>query len=504
VTDTPTWAMSGARRAALTAASVLATTLMAVDITIASVALSQIQGSLAVTPDQVAWVLTAYMIALAIATPAVGAVSDRLGRRRTFLFAVAGFTLCSVACGLAWSIESLVAFRFAKGAFAAALVPISQAVLLDAHPPERHGRAMAYWSIGVMVGPIVGPLAGGWLVQNFDWRWIFLVNVPFGALAYAAIVAFLPRDGAVTARRFDTFGYVALALSLACLQFVLERGERADWFEATHIVVLSGLALAAGWVFVAHSKTSREPFFDPALFRDTHFVACVVVTFVTSGVFYANLSMFAPFLQGVLGYPADAAGYMIAPRGFGVLLGVAASSALRRFASDRVIISAGLVGSAIGIGSMTSFSLETDPWLLTWTGVVQGVCYGVMFAPLTTATFATLPARLRTEAAALVQLVRQISGGIGIAFAFTLLTREGHGRAQALVETVDPDVGASVLGASDLGVAQLQAELARQAGLLAYLHVVGWLVLAILLMLPFVAMIRPLRERSPAVATTPD
>jgi DHA2 family multidrug resistance protein len=492
--------MPAGRRLALTVASVLATTLMAVDITIASVALPEIQGTFAITADQVAWVLTSYVIALAIVTPAVDPIVERIGRRRAFLMAVGGFTGFSALCGFAWSIESLAVFRFLQGVFAAGLVPIAQAVLLDSHPPEKHGSAMAWWTTGVMVGPIIGPLLGGWLTEEYGWRWIFWINLPFGAFALFVIAAFQTGARSARPRRFDAPSYVLLAVAIACLQFVVERGERFDWFESTTIVACLGVAAACVWAFVARSWTSGEPFFSPALFRDSNFVACTVVTFVTSGVFYANLALIAPFLQTVLGYPADATGAMIAPRGLGVLTGVALANGLRRWFSDRVIVIAGLAGSAASIHAMTYFSLQVDVYTITWTGIVQGFCYGVMFGPLTTATFATLAASLRTEGAALVQLLRQISGGIGIAAAVALLTRYGHGFDQWLRGIVEPEAARHWLQAGTQGRAMLAREVARQGAMLAYLRTIDWLAASIVVTLPLVLAIRPARGGSPPAA----
>jgi DHA2 family multidrug resistance protein len=495
--STPSWVMPRAQRYALTAASVLATMLMAIDLTIASVALPEIQGTFAATTDQVSWVLTSYVIALAIATPVVDAVVDRVGRRRTFLAAVIGFTVTSGLCGLAWSLESITLFRFAQGVFAAGLVPIAQAVLLDSHPPERHGAAMAWWTIGVMIGPIVGPVLGGWLTQGLEWRWIFWINLPFGAFAAVVIAAFLPRDVLRPPRGFDALGYVLLAIAVAVFQFVIERGERYDWFESTAIVAGVGVALASAWAFAVHSWTTQAPFFSRGLFRDANFVSCLVVTFVTHGVFFANLGLLSPFMQNVLGYPPDAAGEMIAPRGAGVLVGVVVASGLRRWIPDRVLVIAGLVASAAGIHAMTRFSPQVDVATITWAGVVQGVGYGVMFGPLTTATFATLPSALRTEGAALVQLMRQISGGLALAGAVAFMTRNGHGFEALLRGSAQAGPSAAWIEGGARTTALLAGEVARQGAMLAYLRTVDWLALSLIVTLPLSLLIRPPRRDAP-------
>jgi MFS transporter, DHA2 family, multidrug resistance protein len=498
------WQMDGTQRFFLTLASVLATTLMAVDITIASVALPQIQGAMSATADQVSWILTSYVIALAVATPVVGPLALRFGRRRVFLVAVAGFTLASVLCGLSWSLEVVVLFRLIKGLFAAALVPISQAVLMDSYPPERQGEAMAYWTIGVMVGPIIGPLVGGMLTDALSWRWIFFVNLPFGLLAYVAIAAFLPQDGAPTRRGFDWFGFAALTIGLASLQFLLDRGERFDWFDSRLIAALALLSIAGLWVFAAHSWFARRPFIPRELFLDRNFLACLLLTFVTSGVFYANLSLTAPMLQSILGFPARETGLMLAPRGVGVLVGVACAKLLRRWWTDRTLIGIGLVGAALSVWLVSGFSLQVGMETIIEVGVAQGFFYGVMFVPLTTATFATLAPALRTDGAALIQLVRQLAGGIGIAVTFGMLTRGSHGAELELATRVNPaapawqDLLDSAGSAAPVVIAR---EVARQAAMLAYLEIVALMAVVLLLILPLLVTLR--RGRGTGAAAPP-
>jgi DHA2 family multidrug resistance protein len=496
--------MGGTQRFFITLASVLATTLMAVDITIASVALPQIQGALSATADQVAWVLTSYVIALAVATPVVGPLAERLGRKRLFLIAVAGFTIASLLCGLSGSLEALVLFRLVKGMFAAALVPISQAVLMDSYPPDRQGEAMAYWTIGVMVGPIVGPLAGGALTDALSWHWIFFVNLPFGLLACVAIAAFLPRDEPGRPRPFDRFGFVALSVALVSLQFVLDRGEQAGWLDSMLIAALVLACAASLWVFLAHSWFAARPFIPRELFADRNFSACLLLTFVTSGVFYANLSLTAPMLQSILGYPPRETGLMLAPRGVGVLLGVACANLSRRWWSDPALILAGLTGAAASIAAVATFSLQVGTRTVVEVGMLQGFFYGVMFVPLTTATFATLDPALRTDGAALVQLVRQLSGGIGIALTFGLLKRGTEGGVLHLTGRADPGAPAwhEVLErAGAQAPAIVLGEVERQAAMLAYLEVVAWMAVALMLMLPLLLTLRG--GSRPAPATQP-
>ena len=499
MSDAPSWQMGGGQRFFLTLASVLATTLMSIDLMIASVALPQMQGSLSATSDQISWVLTSYVIALAVMTPVVGPVAARVGRRPAFLVAVSGFTAASMLCGLAWSLESVVVFRLLQGVCAAALVPIAQAVLLDAYPPSRQGEAMAYWSTGVMVGPIVGPALGGWLTDALSWRWIFFINLPVGIVTLALIAAFMSAGRPDRARPLDAFGFALLAVSLGSLQFILDRGEHLDWFDSPLIVVLALLVLGGAWMYLVHSRYAAHPFIPRELFQDRNFVACLVVTTVTSGVFMANISVFAPMLQNVLGYPAREAGLMVAPRGLGVIVGVALANLLRRWLPDRVVIATGLTGAAAAIWWMTTFSLEVDRDHVLAVGVTQGFFYGMMFVPLTTATFATLAQHLRTDGAALIQLLRQLAGGIGIALCFSGLVRWGHGYTQELAGRINPDAGAwwPILGhRSTEATALLKGELARQAGMMAFLDVTRWLSLLLFATVPLVLLMRRNRPLS--------
>jgi DHA2 family multidrug resistance protein len=485
--------MGAGQRFFLTLASVLATTLMSIDIMIASVALPQMQGSLSATSDQISWVLTSYVITLAVMTPVVAPVAARIGRRPVFLGAVFGFTASSVLCGLGWSLESVVVFRLLQGAFAAALVPISQAVLLDSYPPSRQGEAMAYWSTGVMVGPVVGPALGGWLTDALSWRWIFFINLPFGLLAFALIAAFMSGDRPDHARPLDTCGFMLLALTLGSLQFVVDRGEHLDWFDSALITGLVLVALGAAWMYAVHSRYTQHPFIPRELFQDRNFVACLIVTTVTSGVFMANISLFAPMLQNVLGYPAREAGLMVAPRGLGVIVGVAVANRLRRWLPDRAVIATGLSGAAAAIWWMTTFSLEVDRDHVLAVGITQGFFYGVMFVPLTTATFATLAQHLRTDGAALIQLLRQLAGGIGIATCFSRLVSRGHGYSQDLAGRVNLDADAwwSVLAnQGTAATALLKAEIERQAGMLAFLDVTRWLALLLFATVPLVLLMQ--------------
>jgi len=288
-------------RAMITGCVMLATIMQALDTTIANVALPYMQGSVSASQDQINWVLTSYIVAAAIMTPPTGWLAGRFGRKRLFLASVVGFTIASVLCGLAESLSQIVLFRLLQGVFGAALVPLSQAVLLDTWPRDKQGSAMAMWGIGVTVGPILGPTLGGWLTDHYSWRWVFYINVPFGILAFLGITTFLSETRRSISGRFDWFGFSMLSLCVGALQLMLDRGELLDWFDSPEIIaeaVLSGLGL---YLFIVHTATAERPFVTPALFRDRNFSTGLIFIFALGIILYASLALLSPFLQTLMG-----------------------------------------------------------------------------------------------------------------------------------------------------------------------------------------------------------
>ncbi len=308
-----------ANRGLLVVSVMLATLMQALDTTIANVALPNMQGSLSATQDQISWVLTSYIVAAAIATPATGWLASVMGRRRLLLIAIAGFTFASVLCGIATSIGEMVAFRLLQGLFGAALVPLSQSTLLDVYPREKHGAAMALWGMGVMVGPILGPPLGGWLTDNYSWHWVFLINVPVGALALFGVAASLPTDETRTSR-FDWRGFAFLAIGIGALQLCLDRGEQKDWLGSTEIQIEAALAFLGFYLYAVHWKTRERSFLDLGLFKDRNFLASNVFIFVLGVVLFATMALLPPFLQNLMNYPVVTTGILLAPRGIGTLI----------------------------------------------------------------------------------------------------------------------------------------------------------------------------------------
>src|SRR5262249_35986131 len=314
-------ALSGnTRRALVTVCAMSATIMQALDTTIANVALPYMQGSLSASLDQINWVLTSYIVASAIMTAPIGWVADRFGRKRLFVICAAGFTFASALCGLAQNIEQMVGFRLLQGAFGAALVPLSQSVMLDSYPPEERGSAMAIWGIGVMLGPIMGPTLGAWLTDNYSWHWVFFINLPIGIVTVFGLMLFMQETDRRNDRPFDWFGFAALAVGIGALQLMLDRGEELGWFGSSEIVADAIVSAAGFYYFLAHSLTTATPFVRLELFRVRNFVAGCLFMVVIGVVLFGTMALVTPFMQNVVGYPILTTGILLAGRGVGTLI----------------------------------------------------------------------------------------------------------------------------------------------------------------------------------------
>ena len=466
------------RHRGLITVSIMAAMIMQVlDMTIANVALPHMQTSLGAAQDTITWVLTSYIVASAIATPITGWLSDNYGRKQVFMVAVAGFVLSSALCGTAFGLEEMVVFRVAQGAFGAALAPLSQAVLMDINPRERQGQAMAMWGAGIMIAPIIGPTLGAWLTDNFNWRWVFYINVPVGALALAGIFFFMP-DTKRRLRKFDFFGFAMLSLAVGALQLMLDRGEGLDWFRSPEIVIETGLAIAAAWVFVVHTATAREPFLEAALFRDRNFAASLALIFVVGIILLATMALLPPMLQTLFDYPVVTVGLVLAPRGVGTMISMLVVGRLVRLVDPRLLVLAGLLLASLSLWMMTGFSPEMDDWPLITSGVVQGLGIGLVFIPLSTVAFATLDLRLRTEAASLFNLVRNLGSSIGVSIVAAMLSANlqiNHASLAAWITPFNANLAAAGIDPASLArpdgletAAMLDGLINQQALMIAY------------------------------------
>jgi len=462
----------------ITVSVMLATIMQALDTTIANVALPHMQGTLSATQDQISWVLTSYIVAAGIMTPATGFLSQRFGRKRLFVWSVIGFTAASLLCGAAFTLNQIVLYRLLQGVFGAALVPLSQAILLDTFPREQHGKAMAMWGVGVMIGPILGPTLGGLLTEYYNWRWVFLINLPFGILALSGILAFVPETPKDPNRPFDVMGFAFLAIAIGALQMMLDRGELQAWFESTEIVIEGLIAALALYMFIAHMFTHHQPFLDRHLFIDRNFVTGLVFIFIIGIILLATMALLPPFLQHLKGYPVVTTGYLLAPRGIGTMFSMMLVGRVMGKIDTRALILAGLALTSLSLWQMGRFSLDVTEYMLVESGVIQGLGLGLIFVPLSTMTFSTLAPHLRTEAAAMFSLMRNIGSSIGISIVTALLSRNSqinHAGIGEHVSVYNPLMHAPYLPQSwsldtTAGLLALDNEVNRQAAGIAYIN----------------------------------
>lgn len=502
------------RRGLITLTVMLATIMQALDTTIANVALPHMQGSVGATQDQISWVLTSYIVASAIFMPLTGFLSGRFGRKRIFIASVVGFTLTSMLCGAAQSLGQIVAFRFLQGVFGASLVPLSQAVMLDSYPREKHGSAMALWGVGVMIGPILGPSLGGWLTEYYSWRWVFYINLPFGVLAWLGLSAFLQESPLDRQRRFDLPGFALLSLGIGALQMMLDRGESLDWFASAEVVAEAVLCVLALYLFTVHIFTHEHPFIEPGLLRDRNFALGLVFIFVVGIILLATMALLPPFLQGLMGYPIIDIGLLLAPRGLGTMAAMMVVGRLSGKVDPRALILLGLGLISLSLWRMSLFSLDTRGPDIVGTGIIQGMGLGLIFVPLSTLSFSTLAPRYRNEATSLYSLMRNIGSSIGISIVISYLAQRVQINHAAYADYIDPSrlplQQAVESGAIDLaspqGLARVNQLLNQQATTLAYLQdfrLMMWITLAaipLLLLLRQPAKSQPSRTSAPPPA----
>ncbi len=474
--DTAGAAAAAPNRLAITACVGLATIMQALDTTIANVSLPYIQGSVAANQDQIEWVLTSYVVAAAIMTPPTGFLAGRFGLKRLFLTSIAGFTIASMLCGMASSLYELVLFRLLQGGFGAGLVPLSQSVLLSTYPRERQGSAMAYWGMAIMVGPIIGPVLGGWLTYNYSWRWDFYINLPIGILAFLGMVWFLPETQKTNAR-LDWFGFATLSVAIGALQILLDRGEELDWFGSGEILLEAVISGSAFWLFLVQMFTAREPFVNPKLFCDRNFSAGMIFVFLIGVSFFAPLALLPLYLQDLMGYPILTAGIIMAPRGVGTLIAMMIVGQLISRLDTRLLLGIGLALTAWAMWDMTQWTPNVSEWTVGINGIIQGAGMGFLFVPLSTITLATLEPQHRTEGAGLYNLSRNLGSSIGISIVSALLvtnTQINHADIGANVTGVNrlfeaPTVSHLLSPFTAAGRAALDATVTTQAQIIAYI-----------------------------------
>ncbi|MFV0278003.1 MAG: DHA2 family efflux MFS transporter permease subunit [Parahaliea sp.] len=470
----------------------LATIMQVLDTTIANVALPHMQGSLSAGSDQITWVLTSYIVATAIMTLPVGYLAQRYGRRNIFIWSVAGFTISSMLCGQAGSLTEMVVWRMLQGVFGASLVPLSQATLLDIFPRENLASAMSIWGMGVMLGPILGPSLGGWLTDAYNWRWVFYIHVPLGILSLLGIYLFVP-DTERRQQRFDSSGFAFLAIAVATLQLLLDRGEMVDWFDTLEIQVYAVLMALGLYLFLVHNATTDNHFLSPGLFHDRNFVTGSVFIFMVSIVLLATMALLPPFLQHWKGYPAVTTGLVLMPRGVGTMISMLLVSHLLKYFDARAVILTGLALVSLSLHLMARFTMDVGQHELVVTGVVQGLGMGLVFVPTSTLAYATLAPALRNEATALYNLARNLGSSIGVSIVMAVLSRSQWINEQELAARVQlpPDLLARLPDSDALQAipGDVVAEVARQAAEIAYVNDFHMLTLITLLAMPLVLLL---------------
>ena len=496
--------LSGRIEQILTSVAVLLAVLMVIlDMTVVNVALPHMMGALGATPDQVTWIITSYIVAEAVVIPTSGFFAARFGRKPVIVVSVLGFVIASTLCGQANTLAQMVIFRLLQGAFGASVIPLSQAVMVDTFSAQERGKAMAIWGIGILIGPIMGPTIGGFITDHLNWRWVFYVNVPIGILNLALLVAFLKqtrRSEVVT----DWTGALLLALGVGTLQMLLDRGNTEDWLQSNLIVSLAAVSIVCIVAFVVRSFRNPNAILNINLLRDRNLAAATFMIMAFGVGMLSTIALQPLFLEHLLGYPAAMAGLVMAPRGIAVAVGMVLVATLITRMEPRWLVLTGLSLAAAGSYAMTWYNLDIDTAWIIVPGIVQGVGMGMIFVPLSTLAYQTLPGDVSDQAASIFNLARTIGGSVGVAIAATVLTRTSQANWQTLgagINPYNPALGtwldATGANIGDSRTAQLLAfEVGRQSTLLGFIEAFGFVTLAFLLLIPLVLLL----NRTGAVA----
>lgn len=482
----------------LTLAVMGATIIQILDSTIANVAIPHMQTSLGATMDTITWVLTSYIVASAVAMPITGWLADRIGSRNLFLGAVAGFIFASMLCGIANSLTEMVAFRIFQGICAAFIGPLSQTIMLDINKPSEAPRAMSIWGMGIMIAPILGPMIGGWLTESYNWRWVFYINLPIGIPTLVLLWWLLPSRP-ISRRQLDRFGFAMLAIGLATLQLLLDRGQQEDWLQSWEIIVELFIVLAALWMFIIHQMTTDRPLFERLLITDRNFFISLNMMLLVGMMMFGIFALLPPMLQNLYGYSVYDTGVLLAPRGVGTLLAMFIASRLTGKIDPRITIFIGFLLTASSMWVMTQWALDMDWHLIVYTGLVQGFGMGLVFIPLNGVAFSTLPIRMRTDGSALLYLFRSLGGSFGISIMTTMLARNmqtshadlaGHITASS-IPMLDPSSADRLGSLGETALQLMNLEINRQAAMIAYLDDFKLMMIMLIVMSPLIFFLKP-------------
>jgi DHA2 family multidrug resistance protein len=493
-----------------------ATFLEVLDTTVVNVSLPHIAGSLSATTEEATWTLTSYLVANAIVLPLTGWLASYFGRKRLLMIAVTGFTISSFFCGIAPSLSFLVVLRLIQGLTGGVLQPMSQAIMLEAFPVEQRGKGMAFWALGIVVAPILGPVLGGWLTDNYSWRWVFYINLPIGIASIIMTKAFIfdPPYLRKSRTRADIIGIGLLVLGIGALQFVLDKGQQEDWFDSQMIITLTAISIAALVAFVIHASRAREPVLDLRVLKDRTFATGVFMMTVLGFVLFGSLVMLPLFLQTVLGYPSLQAGEAMAPRGFGAFLAMPLVGLMIGKVDPRKMVIAGLAIAGSTLFMLSSINLDAGYWDIFWPQFIQGMSMGLLFVPLSTISMNFIPREKIGNATSLFSLMRNLGAGVGIAVVATMVSRTTTRHAAILSEQMHPysdaaratfeaarsmflAQGASLNVATQQAYAALSGMIHRQAAMIAFIDVIQLLGFVFLAVIPLVFIMKRPRTGGP-------
>src|SRR5215470_14671028 len=417
----------------------LATFMEVLDTSVVNVSLPHIAGSLSATIDEATWTVTSYLVANAIILPMTGWLASACGRKRLLMLSVVGFTGASFLCGFAPTLGSLIFFRIIQGATGGALQPLSQAVLLEAFPPNERGKAMGFWGLGVVVAPILGPVLGGWLTDNYSWRWVFYINIPVGvaSLVMTKMFIFDPPYLRQESRQVEYWGIGMLAVGIGALQILLDKGQEDDWFESHFMVALAIIAAVLLTVFVIHELVTDDPVVDLRVFKIRSYAVGVFLMTVVGFVLYGSLVLLPIMLQTLLGYPSLQAGIAMAPRGVGAFFMMPITGKF----DARKLLTVGLIIGGVTLIWLSWLNLQAGYWDIFWPQLIQGVGMSLLFVPLTTVSMDPIPREKMGNATSLFNLMRNIGGSIGIAVTGTMIARNTQSTTATLgshVTAFDP------------------------------------------------------------------
>ncbi|HTG00687.1 MAG TPA: DHA2 family efflux MFS transporter permease subunit [Nitrospirota bacterium] len=483
----------------------LPTLIEIIDTSVVNVSLDHIRGSLSAGIDESTWTITAYLVSNAVVIPMAGWLAKLIGRKNYQISSIALFTLSSFMCGSAWSLNSLVFFRILQGIGGGGLVPISQSILLESFPREKHGTAMAIFGMGAMFGPIVGPLLGGWITDSWSWRWIFYINIPIGILSIIMNIAVI-NDPPYMKRqkmKIDYWGLLFLAVGLGALQFVLDRGEGEDWFGSRLIVAFTIVSVVALVLLAVNEYYSEQPVMNLRVLKDRTFTSGATVMFFVFLNLFGSIVLLPIFLQMLMGYTSFYSGLVLGPGGIATLLAMPIAGKLVHKTNPKRILVVGISICALSTFMMSRFNLTSDFWTFVWPRVMLGLGMGFTFIPLTTITLSHIPRERMTDATSIYNLLRNLGGSVGIAFTTTILSRRAQFHQTRLVENLspfDPTYASARNGVSSLLHSQgipssgadglLYRELIRQSTTLAFTDAFFLICILILCVLPLVFIMR--------------